>query len=472
MNGPLFLVLIAMLLQNPGAEVFPTPNRGLPAPLPSAFPASQPILPTDPASTRCTTGYGTDPQDGKFCMIIQIAPDAMGAFAKGTMGQELAANVPDEIRNLRIDKVLVRVGSGPVERNLPNPQMLSESRPSGNQPHLNDLVNRTTVPIDSPRSSNVLNASGAGGTGLGNNGGIGGVANNGAYGAQNNNTEVFPNSLSNAANPSNYSDRSRLGNPGNNAGLNGPPGLPVSDNLNSNFGNQSPNSRSNDVVPNNYPSTGPSALSTGDNFMPKTPFYNPIKPNQNNTNSGYATNAYPSTNAFPSTQGNLALQGNLSTQGNLASQGNMASSNNYNRPYTPLANNFNATNGPNGYYDSSTANPGIYAGASPSQAQAQQYGALPTQQPTPYLSSNQYPAGTNNQSLATMTIPGPRQNYPPSTSENAVDEQTLGKDKLLPFLLLFSIVCNVYLGFWMSHLRTRYRQLLSNMRGIPVSDLA
>ena len=289
MNGQLFLVLIAMLLQNSGADVLPTPNRSLPAPLPSAFPATPPILPTDPARARCTTGYGTDPQDGKFCLIIQIAPDAIGAFAKGTMGQELAANVPDEIRNLRIDKVIVRVGSSPVERNLPNPQMLSQDRPS----------------------------------------------------------------------------------------------------------------------------------SSGDNYPPKTPFYNPIKPHQNNLNSGYATT------------------------------------------------------GQNGYYDSSTANPGIYAGATPSQAQSQQYGALPTQQPTPYLSSNQYPPGTNNPSFATMPIPVPRQNYPPVLiPENTVDEQTLGKDKLLPFLLLFSIVCNVYLGFWMSHLRTRYRQLLSNMRGIPVSDLA
>lgn len=412
MNGQLFLVLIAMLLQIPGAEVFPTPNRGLPAPLPTAFPTSPPILPPDPASARCTTGYGTDPQDGKFCLIIQIAPDAMGAFAKGTMGQELEANVPDEIRNLRIDKVIVRVGSGPVERSLPNPQMLSESRPTGNQPHFNDLVNRTTVPIDSPRSSNVFNASGTGGNGLGSNGGIGGVANNGAYGPLNSNADVFPNS---------------------------PP----------NLANQATNPRSNNVVSNNFPTTGTSALSTGDNFLPKAPFYNPIKPNQNNSNSGYATNTYPSP------------------------QGNLATSNNYNRPYTPLANNFNATAGSNGYYDNSNMNPGNYPGTSPSQAQLQQYGALPQQTSPPYLSSNQYPTGTNNPSFASMPIPVPRQNYPPApTPENAVDEQTLGRDKLLPFLLLFSIVCNVYLGFWMSHLRTRYRQLLSNMRGIPVSDLA
>ena len=443
MNGLFFQLLISVLLQNPGSEVMPTPNRGLSAALPPAYPAMPPKPSADPASAGCTTGYGADPLDGKFCMIVQIAPEAMGAFAKGAMGQELTASVPDEIRNLRIDKVIVRVGSGPVERNLPNPLQLSESQPSGNRPHLNDLVNRTAVPID--RSSNVLNAAGTGGSALGNNGGI---ANNGSYGTpNNNNTEVFPN----PTNSSKYYDRSRLGSMGSNgnSGLNTPPGLPVSDGFTPALGNQATNARSNDVVPNNYPST--SAFQSNDNYPPKTPYYNPIKPTQNNPNSGYATNLYPPT-----------------TQGYTAPQGNQALGNNFNnRQYTPLASNSNVPPGSNGYYDNSNTNPGTYPGTSPSQAQAQQYGSLPQQPTTPYLSLNPYPSGTNNNSLAGIPIVQ-RPNYPPT--ENPVEE-TISKDKLLPFLLLFSIVCNVYLGFWMSYQRTRYRQLLSNMRGIPVSDL-
>ena len=448
MNGLLFQLLISVLLQNSSAEVMPTQNRGLPPALPSAYPVMPPISSTDPASARCTTGYGTDPLDGKFCMILQIAPEAIGAFAKGSMGQELTANVPDEIRNLRIDKVIVRVGSSPVERNLPNPQV--SDQPSGNRPHLNDLVNRTTVPID--RSSNVQNASGNGGFGAGNNGG---GANLGSYGVpnnnngnnnSNNNTEVFP-----GANPSNYPDRSRLGNNGTTVGLNSPPGLAVSDGFNPTVGSQATNPRGIDVVPNNYSPN--STLSSGDSYPTKTPFYNPVKPNQNNPNSGYATNSYPSNQGYPATQGN------------------QTSLNNYNnRPFTNLANNSNVAPGSSGYYDGSHANSGNYAGTSPSQAQSQLYGALPQQPPTPYLSSNQYPTGTNNPSLASMQISVPRQNYPPTTETTV--EEPLRKDNLLPFLLLFSIVCNVYLGFWMSHQRTRYRQLMSNIRGIPVSDLA
>jgi len=81
----------------------------------------------------------------------------------------------------------------------------------------------------------------------------------------------------------------------------------------------------------------------------------------------------------------------------------------------------------------------------------------------PYYSASNYP------SLASRTTGGAI--LPPGADPTLDDPAAASKDKLLPFMLLFSIVGNVYLGLWMSHLRSRYRQLLSNMRGIPVADL-
>ena len=52
------------------------------------------------------------------------------------------------------------------------------------------------------------------------------------------------------------------------------------------------------------------------------------------------------------------------------------------------------------------------------------------------------------------------------------DDQSVPKDTVLPLMLLFSIICNVYLGLWMSKLRDSYKQLVSDRRGIPISDLS
>ena len=73
--------------------------------------------------------------------------------------------------------------------------------------------------------------------------------------------------------------------------------------------------------------------------------------------------------------------------------------------------------------------------------------------------------------FAGVPIPGRTVANPINPTNEVFDDQPLTKEKLLPSLLLFSIVVNVYLGMWMKHSRTRYRELLSNMRGIPVSDL-
>ena len=394
MNGQLFLLLISMMMQIPRGDVMPDSNRnGSASGFPAGVPVPAPILPTDPAGSQCAIGWGTDIHDGKFCMIIQIAPEAIAAFAKGPQGQELPADVPDGIRN-RIERVIVRIGSGPVERNPPNPQSFSDGRSTGNLPHLANLDSRSMVPIDPQRFPTVLPASG------------------GATGSR-----------------------------------------------------------------NEVPSFGATPSSTRDGFQPAQTKSQPFSFLQSNPTtsgaSGYQTNVYPSTqgNNFSTQGNNFSTHGNnVPNQGNYATQGNYASGTNNSPPYTPLAHNTNPAAGAPSYNDSSITQQPFYPSNSPSLAQTQQYGAPVTQQANPYSSTIPYPMAPSS-NFAGVPIPGRTVANPINPTNEVFDDQPLTKEKLLPSLLLFSIVVNVYLGMWMKHSRTRYRELLSNMRGIPVSDL-
>jgi len=430
MNGQLFLLLISMMMQISRGDVLPDPNRnGSAVGFPSGMPAPAPIMPTDPAGSQCAIGWGTDIHDGKFCMIIQIAPEAIAAFAKGPQGQELPADVPDGIRN-RIERIIVRIGSGPVERNPPNPQSFSDGRSTGNLPHIANLDSRSTVSIDPQRSPAVLPASGGAimpnGNGLLNSGSI---ANNGAY---------TPGGVG-----------------ANSAGLAGSTGF--ENGYNSNPGTLPTGSR-NEVSP--FATT---TSSTRDGFQPTQTKSQPFGFLQSNPTTSGAS-GYP-TSVYPSTLGN-----NYATQGNYPTQGSYTTGPNNNRPYTPLAYNINPSNGAPIYNDGSIAQQPYYPSNSPSLAQSQQYGAPVTQQTNPYSSTNPYPIAPNP-NFAGVPIPGRTVANAPSNTSEILDDQPLTKDKLLPSLLLFSIVVNVYLGMWMKHSRTRYRELLGNMRGIPVSEL-
>ena len=430
MNGQLFLMLLSMLLQNPSSEVLPGPNRNgagfgnsaiLPGNAVSGPPASMP-----PVRGRRQTGYAVDPLDGKFCLIIQIPPDEIGEFARGPAGQELTASVPEEIRNFRIEKVLFRIGTAPVEKNLPNSSALSESRTSTNPPQIVDLNNRTTVPIDQVRPSGNLATVAQNGLGFGGNATMNSNGNPPTF---NNEVGTFPPVVPNAMN-----DRSRPISSSGDTGIGGT-GRDLNYGQNTTFGQNATQAR--------------------DGFTgPKSTFGNLLVPSQTNSgNSPYASsnNPYsPGNNTNPMTLGTNA-----------------------NRQYNIAAN----PNSPSSYYDSQlgqqNGQPLVPQGGfapPPSQLQAQQYGQLPLQQP-PYAGANQYGTSPMGE-YAQRQVSVPKISSPILTSSELLEDPQIARDKLLPFLLLFSIVVNVYLGFWMSHLRTRYRQLLSNMRGIPVSDLA
>ncbi|HUP80993.1 MAG TPA: hypothetical protein VM260_20765, partial [Pirellula sp.] len=287
MNGQLLLLLISMLLQNPGGEVLPVPNRIGSQGFPSGLPANAPILPPDVAAPNCTVGWGIDKGDGKFCMIIQIAPEAIAAFAKGPQGQELTADIPDGIRN-RIEKVIVRIGSGQVERVPPNPQSFSDNQSNGNLPHIANLDTRSTVTID--RSPALSNASGGSGLPNGN-----GQLNPGNM-VHNGQSNIEPGAYS-TINPSTYGDRSKpvgtfAGNAPNTGAFAGSPGYDI--------GNPNivslPTSARNDFLPS-------TPTSARDGFQPtQTKTLDFL---QNRSNSGAA--GMPAS-SFPAPQANYASQ--------------------------------------------------------------------------------------------------------------------------------------------------------------------
>ena len=443
MNGQLLLLLISMLMQNPGGDLLPAPNRNGSQGFPSGLPANAPVLPPDMAAANSAVGWGTDKSDGKFCMIIQIAPEAIAAFAKGLQGQELTADIPESIRN-RIEKVIVRIGNGQVERNPPNPQSISENRPNGNWPQIATLENRSPVTIDQqPRPPALFNASG--GSGL-----------------PKENGQLNPGSMVNNGHPVG----TFASNGSNTGGFAGAPGY---DNGNPILGNL-PTSARNDLLPNT-----PSSAKDGFQPMQNRPL--DFLQRSNSGAPGLPSSSYPSSQGNYANQPNYSIQGYANPNQGYPNQGNVPSSTN--RPYSQVAQN---TNPVSNYNDNFTAQPPNTNSNSPpytqpnippSIAQSQQYGAPPLQQPSQYAPTHPYLAGSNTSFLTTPPPVRTPTNPNLQTNYNLTnDDQALSKDKLIPFLLLFSIVGNVYLGLWMSHLRARYRQLLSNMRGIPVSDLS
>ena len=428
MNGQLILVLLSMLLQNPAGEVMPSspnlPPQGFPAGLPAPQSQFHHSIPDH-------IGWGMD-RDNKFCMIIQISPNKITEFAQGTRGQELPTDVPEELRG-RIQRVVFRVGNEPVERVPANLQTLADHRTSPNPTIMNlDGSNPSSLgpvaAIDKPRNPGIFTAAQSGG----------GFTNNGTS-SINNDPNLYPNTPSS----NDYLDRTRTN------GLNGTNGTNGFSSGSSSLDNRfasSPSSQ--EVLP------GASNSSRRDGFTAQS---NPTKfpPifQQNNGTASVANGPYAQPNPPYSAQPNSGSSLNGYNNGpygtNPQNRLNLASN-----PTTP---NFGNESTP--YLQNQQP--------SPSQGLAQQYGQTPIPPPAAYPGS-QYQSPVFN-SLAQGPIPIGKT---PSSQHLDGTTEDQAKDKFLPFLLLISIVGNVYLGLWMNHLRTRYRLLLSNMRGVPISDLA
>ncbi|MCY2981545.1 MAG: hypothetical protein NTU79_23035 [Planctomycetota bacterium] len=465
MNGLLTLFIVSVIAQ--AGEILPEPNRTGPA-----IPVSAPVYPPVATGSSCTVGWGKDP-DGIFCMIMQISPEAIATFAQGEKGQELPVDIPPEIRQ-QIQRVIVRVGTGPVEKNPPNPQLMSSARdPTNTVPFVANAYSQTTVDNRSPvsidmppRSTEVLPTGGGGQLGLQQLGNpptanFGSDPNSGfdAFGKYvnsnpgSNQGSVGNGPMANGPTANGLSTNGLRGNGAFPSSMNNavefmPNTTGATQNYNSNDGFQpAPRTSTNFLrgAAGNGSGTGSGIGygTSGNSYQPSPSTYNPSNPSNPNPNQ-YATgtNYQPNNSAF----------NNRGTIPRVAT---------------------NPANGPLNFNEGNSIMPsplqsGFQTNPSPSLSQMQQY--TQSQPPTP----NQYASAPYYSSASAAPWGSPALTRQPQQPPLGTDPATLepaSKDKLVPFLLLFSIVGNVYLGLWMGHLRTKYRQLLSNMRGVPVSDL-
>jgi hypothetical protein len=421
MNGQLILVLLSMLLQIPGGEVFPNtgpnPQTGFPNGPQSSMPQApgQRTIPPD-------IGWGID-RDNKFCMIIQIPPDKIIEFAQGSHGQELKADLPEELRS-RVQRVVFRVGNEPVERIPANLQALVENRIQANP---------ATVYLDSSTSSSVGSLATIDQprpTILAANQGGSGYSGSGALAPPNNNQSILP-----TPSFTGNDDRSKPQGAG------------------SNFNSAPSSDRFVATQQDLLPDTNNSLRRDGANPSTKLPgFLQPSNGTAQVPNGSYT----PNTPYLPSL--------NNSSAPNTYNNNNQNNNNGLGAPTRPY---IAANPTPNLGYDS---NPFPANQPSPSSVLNQQYGTPTTQPnyPTPQFQTPS-PNSLTQAQFGPVLLPKQSPQQTPHVDGTSEDQ---AKDKFLPFLLLVSIVGNVYLGLWMNHLRTRYRLLLSNMRGVPISDLA
>jgi hypothetical protein len=330
-------------------------------------------------------------------------------------GKELKADVPEALLG-RVERVIFRVKEGPAERVPANLQTLADNR-SRSAPSIMNLDNRSPVSID-PVPTMPTRQEGAGlnrETYAGNTPNYNGNLSNNGYGNIGSNSAPY----SGTNDPRNSPARSIATNALTDS-FNGP-------------ASQRNNNSANDYLPpavTRENSTG-SALSQ---FL------------QLNRNSG--SNSQNASNTPP-------YSGSLTSPG-----------------YGPFPNtaglpNNNFSTPPSQQYGQPVSTQPSYAGTpqlNPQLTQSYNPYAQPNPSfPQPHTSLAQQ---TGPSSTLGLTRPGAN-GYPPTNE--TLEAPT--RDKVLPFLLLFSIVGNVYLGLWMSHLRTRYRELRTTMRGLPASDL-
>ena len=447
MNGLLILFIVSVIAQ--AGEILPEPNRTGPS-----IQVSAPVYPPVATGNSCTVGWGKDP-DGVFCMIMQISPEAIATFAQGEKGQELPVDIPPEIRQ-QIQRVIVRVGTGPVEKNPPNPQLMSSVRdPTNAVPFVANAYSQTTVDNRSPvsidmppRSTEVLPTGGGGQLGLQQLGNpptanFGSDPNSGydALGKYvNSNQGTNQGSVGNALTTNGLRGNGAFPSSMNNPNEVIPNTTGATQNYNSNDGFQ-PAPRSSTNFLRGATGSGIGYGTSGNSYQPSSSTYNPSNPSNPNP---YATgNNYQPTNSAFDNRGTIPR---VAT----------------NPANSPL--NFNEGNS----IMPSPLQSGFQTNPSPSLSQMQQYTQSQPPTPSQYASAPYY-SSANASPWGSSTLPRQPQ-QPPLGTDPAILEPA-SKDKLVPFLLLFSIVGNVYLGLWMGHLRTKYRQLLSNMRGVPVSDL-
>lgn len=483
MSG-LWMILLFGLLPD---ELLPAPKtETLPKPLlvasnmepqvglvPSVSTPSLPSIPSSLgtiAAEDCKVGWGTDSTDRSMYLVIQIAPKAIAQFAAGTQAMELESVIPPALRG-RVQKVIIRVGSGPVEQSPPEselarlPAPYETSASPYNAPTIANLDRRSAVNIDPPpsnsdatRSSEASIVSTAGTTQLPVVPGLNLPTTTPSIpttSPQTYTNEVYPNTPS-----------ATLTNPAISGPILSTPipsTTPATTASTPAWNNNTPSTT------NSVPSTAygqPNPPNDGFAAMPKT-VPNTLNPFGTNRTSTPATNATAGSNrVVPAT-----TTSGTNTQGNVtySSSGTSGLGTGYtNVPH--MANNPNGYNYPatNGYNNNPP--PGGYVLPNdPSYTQyANQY------------NSGQYQVGTQIPAAPVLPIPQVATRPLPSTAQNShsandlvnrpLDPNYQSRGTLLPFFLVLSFILNIYFGLWLNHLSTKYRHLLGNVRGLATSE--
>ncbi len=413
-------------------ELLPAPkNEALPKPLMVSSNMEPQQLPV--VAPECKIGWGTAPQDRSMYLVIQMAPESIAQFAAGGKSMELESIIPTALRG-RVQKVIVRVGSGPVEQSPPESELdrlpaLNANNAVSGSPLISNLDMRSPVSIDSPRgtersSAEIVTTSGSP------------------------QLPVVP-GLSLPAAPS--------------------PTLPST----------SAPAMSRDVLPTTSPPMTPLPTTTYStpivsNPVPSTAVSPPASTSSwggATAPSSYANDGFaPMPRSVPTTLNPFGKSGLANTS--TTSQGNVTYSSS--NP-TPAYGNYNAVphmasnpNAPQGGYVLPSDN---YSGYAQNQNGYVQNGYIQngyaTQMPSnpvlpiPQVATRPLPSTANPPSLTLPTSP-----------HRDVDLATAApRGSLVPFFLVLSFILNVYFGLWLNHLSTKYRHLLGSVRGLTPSTL-
>lgn len=430
MNGLWMILLFAFTQPD---ELLPAPksNEALPKPLLVSSNMELTQLPV--AAPECKIGWGTDPIDRSMYLVIQLAPESIAQFAAGGKSMELESVIPSALRG-RVQKVIVRVGSGPVEQSPPESELDRLPALNNSGATISNLDMRSPVSIDSPRSSDrstaeIVTTSGA------------------------SQLPVVP-GLNLPAAPSPVL-------PSTPAPTTSVPatGLP-------------PTTYSSPIVSTPIPSTS----------TPTVPASSPASASSWNTGSGvspyatqptstYASDGFaPMPRTVPSTLNPFGKSGlantTSSTQGNVTySSSNPTPSYGAYNQVPHLASNPNAP--PGGYVLPSDSYAGYAQAGNGYAGQGYVQNGYATQTPSnpvlpiPQVAARPLPSTANPPGLS---LPNP-----PHRELDLASASPRGS--LVPFFLVLSFILNVYFGLWLNHLSTKYRHLLGSVRGLTPASL-
>lgn len=426
MFGKLLLIAVSFITQGP--QILPG----------SSLPGSSSINTPSPAE-RCKTGWGPDRETRKYVFTIQIDPSALATFAEGAFGKDMAAPVPEHIRPF-VEEVIVRIGTADLARIDPTPEM-QESMRRLHQPSLTTLDGRRG-PVDIDRSLAVNNPQQI----------LPPVnqqpdnnyaTNNFAGSSRNNSTDILPNDANRSP-----------------AIL---PNVPGSNNLPTNPYRPTTLADAPSLSGSTIPSNG------GMNTDPRTSTqmrdeFRPANSLSNSMLSKMTGNTQPSVGSYtaPYTQGYSRTATNTTAAPLTAPPVNPQYNTN---PQASWSNGGIGPNVPTGF----DPNYHVANNAGRTMPPQTNSGGMMTVGTSSGVQSNGLGAGQMGGSGAgqmaaqgtgsVLTEQG--QVLPSTGSTSAV--------QWLPFVTIFLLVVNIYQFFWMTHVRTRYKELVISKRNAQLN---